>query len=208
MSRRISRDARAEAIARAALPLFAELGVRGASTRAIARRAQTTEGNLYRYFPSKQEIARRVLSGCLTGFGEFIARALDGVAGPRARLRAFVRAYLDFARQRPMEHTLVVEAHHREIATLPEDMLRPRRILMDILSDGMGSGDFERADPRLLAPFIAGGLARTALAVAARHPEATPEEVARELADTVERLVGASRALRGDDAFREGGSVA
>ena len=110
MGRRGPRPTKSEAIAQAALSLFAECGVRGATTRAIARRAHTTEGNLYRYYPSKQELARRVIGTCVNEFGVAMADALAGVHGPLARLDAFVAAYVAYAHAHPLEHALMVDA--------------------------------------------------------------------------------------------------
>src|SRR5215475_6547450 len=50
-----------KAIVDAALGLIGERGVDGATTAAIAQRANVTEKTLFRYFPSKQDLVRRVL---------------------------------------------------------------------------------------------------------------------------------------------------
>jgi AcrR family transcriptional regulator len=49
------------AIVAAAMDLIAKNGVDGATTAAIARRAGVTEKTLFRYFPSKKDLVRRVL---------------------------------------------------------------------------------------------------------------------------------------------------
>src|SRR5262245_5970276 len=45
----------------AAVALIGERGVDGATTAAIAKRAEVTEKTLFRYFPSKSDLVRRVL---------------------------------------------------------------------------------------------------------------------------------------------------
>jgi AcrR family transcriptional regulator len=49
------------AIVAAAMDLIAKRGVDGATTAEIARRAGVTEKTLFRYFPSKKDLVRRVL---------------------------------------------------------------------------------------------------------------------------------------------------
>lgn len=49
------------AIVKAAMDLIAKKGVGGATTAGIARRAGVTEKTLFRYFPSKKDLVRRVL---------------------------------------------------------------------------------------------------------------------------------------------------
>lgn len=196
MGRRGPRPTKGEAIARAALALFVEKGVRGATTRAIARRAHTTEGNLYRYYANKQELARHVLTRCLVDFGMHLVQALVGRSDPRQRLRGFVRAYVEYARSHPAEHALIIEAHLRDLGELPADVLRPRHILTDVLKGGIASGDFAACDPRIATPFIAGGLARAVQVLAAPGESADLEKVVDQLADQVERMIGTSRPPR------------
>src|SRR5215475_13849952 len=58
-----------KAIIDAALGLIGERGVDGATTAAIAERANVTEKTLFRYFPSKQDLVRRVLFPLLLQVG-------------------------------------------------------------------------------------------------------------------------------------------
>jgi TetR/AcrR family transcriptional regulator len=55
------------AIMDAAVALIGERGVDGATTAAIAKRAGVTERTLFRYFPSKKDLVRRVLVPLLSG---------------------------------------------------------------------------------------------------------------------------------------------
>ncbi|MCW7491833.1 TetR/AcrR family transcriptional regulator [Leptospira sp. 2 VSF19] len=52
-------------IVEAAEEVFAELGFAGATTAELAKRADVTERTLFKYFPSKSDLYRRVLSGLL-----------------------------------------------------------------------------------------------------------------------------------------------
>lgn len=57
------------AIVAAAMDLIAKKGVDGATTAEIARRAGVTEKTLFRYFPSKKDLVRRVLLPPVLGGG-------------------------------------------------------------------------------------------------------------------------------------------
>src|SRR5215475_11826400 len=48
-------------IIEAAVALIGERGIDGATTAGIAKRAGVTEKTLFRYFPSKRDLVRRVL---------------------------------------------------------------------------------------------------------------------------------------------------
>jgi len=60
---------RERAIVTAAMDLIARKGVDGATTAEIARRAGVTEKTLFRYFPSKKDLVRRVLLPPVLGGG-------------------------------------------------------------------------------------------------------------------------------------------
>lgn len=52
-------------IVEAAENVFSELGFDGATTAELAKQANVTERTLFKYFPSKNDLYRRVLSGLL-----------------------------------------------------------------------------------------------------------------------------------------------
>lgn len=58
-----------KAIIDAAIALIGERGIDGATTAEIARRAAVTEKTLFRYFPSKADLVRRVLFPLLLRIG-------------------------------------------------------------------------------------------------------------------------------------------
>jgi TetR/AcrR family transcriptional regulator len=58
-----------KAIIEAALALISERGIDGATTAEIAKRAGVTEKTLFRYFPSKADLVRRVLFPLLMRVG-------------------------------------------------------------------------------------------------------------------------------------------
>jgi AcrR family transcriptional regulator len=153
MGRRGPKPIKAESIARAALALFVERGVKGATTRAIARRANTTEASLYRHYEDKDDLARRVLYDCLKSFGERMEGALEGAVGPRQRLRAFVGAYIEFASECPLEHSFILQAQVGN-SNGPNEIQQSRQILSSILIEGEAAGEFSTASTRLFATFV------------------------------------------------------
>lgn len=189
MGRRGPKPRKGAAITRAALELFVERGVKGATTREIARRARSTEGSLYRYFADKQDLASRVLLECLASLGESVAKALEGVAGPRQRLCTYVRAYLEHAREHPLEHAFILQSRSPLLLAAEEEISRPRILLMDILADGIAHEVFYPSDPRTVAPFILGGLSRAFPAGIAKSEPEVAEETMAQLEAAVERLV-------------------
>ncbi len=66
-------------IVEAAKDEFLENGIANSSMRAIAKKAKTPVGNIYRYFQNKQELATEVLSPLLTKLNEYDFKLLPDI---------------------------------------------------------------------------------------------------------------------------------
>src|SRR6202451_3609238 len=84
------------AILHAAAKEFAELGIAGARTDAIAREAQVNKALLYYYFKDKETLYGAVLDDAFSGMKARVFQALDSDSPPREKIMAYVGAYFDF----------------------------------------------------------------------------------------------------------------
>src|SRR3954462_11967273 len=91
-SERKSKDERREEILDAALTVFAEKGIHGASTDEIARRAGISQPYVFRLFGTKKELYTAVVARCFRQTLETFQRAAEGKRGEEA-LHAIGEAY-------------------------------------------------------------------------------------------------------------------
>jgi AcrR family transcriptional regulator len=91
---RKSSEERREEIVDAALVEFAERGLHGASTEAIAERAGISQPYVFRLFGTKKALFIAVVARCFRQTHELFARAAEGKRGPEA-LDAMGRAYIE-----------------------------------------------------------------------------------------------------------------
>src|SRR5579864_7654895 len=84
------------AILQAAAHEFAEHGIAGARTDAIAREARVNKALLYYYFKDKETLYGAVLDSAFSGLKSSIFLVLDGDLPPREKILAYVGAYFDF----------------------------------------------------------------------------------------------------------------
>jgi AcrR family transcriptional regulator len=109
-----------EAILAAAVEQFEQQGYSGATTAAIARRAQVTEAQIFRCFDNKAALFRAsVFEPLNRHFAEFHARQLafsESAASPRERAESHISELQEFiARHSRMLMTLVVaQAYDKE----------------------------------------------------------------------------------------------
>jgi len=92
VSERKSKEERREEILDAALGVFAEQGLHGASTEEIARRAGISQPYVFRLFGTKKELYIAVVARCFRQTLEIFQRAAEGKRGEEA-LHAIGEAY-------------------------------------------------------------------------------------------------------------------
>jgi AcrR family transcriptional regulator len=99
-SGRKSAEERREDVLRAALDVFAEHGLSGASTDEIARRAGISQPYLFRLFRTKKELFIASVERCFAETLETFERAAEGKTGEEA-LEAMGTAYGELIRSNP-----------------------------------------------------------------------------------------------------------
>ncbi|MDC0659017.1 TetR family transcriptional regulator C-terminal domain-containing protein [Leisingera sp. SS27] len=88
--KRESAEARKEALILATLELVADNGVRGATVRGIAQRADVTQGLIRHYFSSKEELIIAAYEHHMNQMTDLTFAPGAAAGSARARLRAFV----------------------------------------------------------------------------------------------------------------------
>jgi AcrR family transcriptional regulator len=96
---RLSAPERRDAVLDAALVEFAERGLHGTSTEAIARRAGISQPYLFRLFGTKKGLFTAATARCLRETLEVFQRAAEGKRGEEA-LHAIGQAYVELLQDR------------------------------------------------------------------------------------------------------------
>lgn len=96
-------DTRRARILAAGEALFAEVGLDGASLRAIAERAGYAAPSLYFYFDSKEAIYAALLEASLERLRAAITAAAASSARPARRAERVLLAFYDYYRAHPLE---------------------------------------------------------------------------------------------------------
>ena len=148
---------------RAALRCFVKRGVDAATTKEIARAAQMAEGNLYRHFPSKEDLAWALYERHLIRFTGALDEAARKGGGSRARLKALVHRFRLLFEEEPDVYTYIVLAQHGLTARTPPSLRTPTDVVAEVLSAGQRHGEVRKGDPLLLATMLVGLVARLTL---------------------------------------------
>jgi TetR/AcrR family transcriptional regulator len=150
------------AILKAAVGEFAEHGIAGARTDAIARAARVNKALLYYYFKDKDALYEAVLDHVFCGLRERVMPALESELGPREKMLEYVGAYFDYIAANP-QFPRVVQAewmrsggdgrsHMKRIA---REYFRPIfGKLKEVLREGIETGEFRAVNATDFLPSV------------------------------------------------------
>jgi TetR/AcrR family transcriptional regulator len=150
------------AILQAAAQEFAEHGIAGARTDAIAREACVNKALLYYYFKDKETLYGAVLDHAFSGMKSRVFQVLDSALPPRDKIMAYVGAYFDFIASNQIYPKLMQremmrarEGDSAHIDRLVKTYFQPiYRRVGALLHKGIAEGDFREVDPAHFVPSM------------------------------------------------------
>jgi TetR/AcrR family transcriptional regulator len=150
------------AILQAAVHEFAQEGVAGARTDAIARAARVNKALLYYYFKDKEALYGAVLDqvfgGLIASTGEALSRDLP----PRQKIIAYAGAHFDYVASHPLYPRIVQgemmgagRGRAPQLGRIVKQYFRPLfGRVSEVLREGEASGDFRAVDPLHFVPSM------------------------------------------------------
>jgi AcrR family transcriptional regulator len=95
-----------EACVQAAREVIAEHGVESLSMRDVARKLDISHQAPYRHFESRDHLLAEIMRRCFADFAQHLDER-PRTGNPEADLEAMGHAYLNYARQKPLEYRLM-----------------------------------------------------------------------------------------------------
>lgn len=150
------------AILLAAAREFAEHGIAGARTDAIARQARVNKALLYYYFKDKEGLYGAVLDHAFSGMKASVFEVLDSELSSREKIMAYAGAYFDFIASNPIYPKLMQremlrarEGESEHIDRLVKTYFQPiYRRVGELLHKGIAEGEFRQVDPVHFVPSM------------------------------------------------------
>jgi len=143
-------------VERAALTLFVARGVAETTTREIAMAASIAEGTIYRYFPSKEQLALDIFLGHHRALAEALAEAHRPAAGLRDKIEAIVRCYCEWADRDWSLFAYHLLTQHLFLALVPDGTPNPVDVVREVIVAAMAAGEIPQRDPDLAAASAIG----------------------------------------------------
>ena len=150
------------AILHAAAQEFAQHGIAGARTDAIARAAHVNKALLYYYFKDKETLYGAVLTEAFSGLKDAIFRALDQDVTPREKMLSYVCTYFDFIASHQLYPRLMQremmrakEGQSQYIDKVIKEYIQPIFLrVSEVMRAGIAEGDFRPVNPVHFVPSM------------------------------------------------------
>lgn len=150
------------AILKAAIKEFAEHGIAGARTDAIAQAARVNKALLYYYFKDKEAIYEAVLDHVFSGLRDTVVPVLESNAPPREKLLNYLGAYFDYIAANPRFPRVVQGEWIRtgtertpQMQRIAREYFRPiYQKLGEVMQQGIAAGEFRPVDTMHFVPSM------------------------------------------------------
>ncbi len=150
-------------ISNVALDLFIKRGIKGTTTREIAKRAGIAEGTIYKHFKSKNDLAFKLFLSHMDSFRNRLRESIVRHSSPRDKLKALIEAFFAFAKEEPKAYSYIMIGHHTELSKIPRERLKPKDIFVEVIQEGIRKGEFRNVDEELGAALVIGMITRVIL---------------------------------------------
>jgi AcrR family transcriptional regulator len=184
-------ESKQDRILRGALDLFSLRGFHGTPVPEIARAAGVAVGTIYRYFPTKEALARALIVRCEARFDEEVFAAIPIGASPRAVFRLYWRRMVEFAKSHPAaQRFLDLQDHSTYCGAMAGEGGRALlAAVRELIARGRREGTMKPLDPVVLVALLKGALAGLARHAAGDGP--IPTAMAEEMEDCLWNAVAA-----------------
>jgi AcrR family transcriptional regulator len=146
----------------AAVEIMARKGVAGTTTQDIAHRARCSQAAIYKYWDSKEALARQEFDRSHVRLIEAMeTRAASGPT-PGAAVLESLTGLVRFARESPSEYAFLFQVFHSDYARWLAPHKKPRDVVLAALERAQADGEVPAGSPHLKAALLLGMAIRLA----------------------------------------------
>ncbi|MEW6455888.1 MAG: TetR/AcrR family transcriptional regulator [Acidobacteriota bacterium] len=154
-------ESKKELISSTSLKLFVEKGIKGTTTKEIAKKAGIAEGTIYRHFKSKKDISLKLFISSMNLFSQALKDEVRQDDISEKKLLKLINKFFEFAEKQELIYQYVIWGHQTEFSKLPSNIVAPKDIFIQVIKEGMERGEFKKDDENLAASAVIGMMIRT-----------------------------------------------
>ena len=150
-------------IINSAVGLFIQQGVAKTTTKQIAASARVAEGSIYRYFPSKDELAWQVFRDYHQYLAMQLQQSVEHNLTLLEKIDALVSRFLKIADEDWMMFSYYLTSQHSYMDKVTSDMLTPYQVLINVVKEGIRTGEIQDGDINVITAMVMGAVHQIAL---------------------------------------------
>ena len=160
MGRKSLASIRKEEIIEAFLKVFSEKGYEKATVREIAEAAGCTHRMLHHYFTTKEALLVAAVEDFIASYAPGLEQEISKHNSPTEKMQAFFNRFMhpesfDAAQMRAWVQTWTLTGEHPAISDAVNSWYgRLRGIIVEIVREGIETGEFRDIDPDIVAELI------------------------------------------------------
>lgn len=146
----------------AARKLLIRGGIHDISMRKLGTELGVTAPSIYYHFKNKDDLVHSLIEEGFQVLYKHLSAAQDELpeeAKPLARIRANIRAFIDFGFRNPEYYEIMYMLHMEEMVRFPKEQYRRTRLSLqlgiDLYNQGLEAGELKRFDPELVTAAMA-----------------------------------------------------
>lgn len=147
----------------AAVQLFVEQGVAQTTTREIAQRADVAEGSIYRYFPSKEELAWQIFHAYHQSLAQSLSVAIHQENKLEQQIQSLVDCFLSLADDDWLMFRYYLTAQHTHMHKISADMMTPYTVVYSVIDAAKHNEELHCTDSKIIAAMAMGAVHQIAV---------------------------------------------
>ncbi len=176
-------------IEEAAIALFAEKGVGGASVAEIAARADVSQGLLYRHWKDKDDMALDLFGRRYFALRDRLRAATADQPTTRSRIAAMIRTGCQIQEEDSAGFRFLLTSQHQHIGRLAGGGPSFVEVVRNVITEGIARGDIGLVDPATATAVVLGIFLQAAVFDLHGDLGQPLDEMAETLADACWRAV-------------------
>ena len=147
-----------EKIILSAVELFIQQGIARTTTKEIAASAGVAEGSIYRYFPSKDEMAWQIFDEYHQSLAVQLSACVDEKTLLVEQVESLVTCFLTLADQDWLMFRYYLTSQHTHMNRVKKDALTPYKVVLQLIENLIANKKIDKHNPAVLAAMVMGAV--------------------------------------------------
>ena len=141
-----------------AVELFVSQGVDKTTTREIAANASVAEGSIYRYFPSKKELAWQIFHEHHLYMAEELSKSISNDKNINEKIHSLVKCFLELADKNWIKFSYYLTSQHTHMSKISAEEITPYKVISDVIKEAEEKNEIKCDNTKIITAMVMGSV--------------------------------------------------